>query len=47
MKLKMKLVQQQQLQLNMKFLLDYNMKVAIYFGEETLMGGGIFSGGGE
>ena len=34
----MKMVQEQRLQLKMKFLLGCNMKVVIYFGDTNLMG---------
>ena len=42
------MVQEQQLQLKMKFLFGYNMKVIIYFGGYKFYDGrGIFPGGGE
>ena len=43
---KMKMLQGQRLQLKMKFLLGYNMKVLFIWGDKDLMGG-IFPGGGE
>ena len=45
---KIKMVQEQWLQLKMKFLLVYNMKFVIKWGEWTLggVGGGRFPGGG-
>ena len=44
---KIKMVQEQWLQLKMKFLLVYNMKFVIKWGEWTLggVGGGRFPGG--
>ena len=37
----MKVAQEQRLQLKMKFLLGYNMKVVIYFGELKFDGTGV------
>ena len=34
----MKMVQEQRLQLKMKFLLGYNMKTVVFWGNKTLLG---------
>ena len=42
------MVQEQRLQLKMRFLLGYNMKIVALWGDKNLVGeGGIFSGGGR
>ena len=41
----MEMVQEQRLQLKMKFLLGYNMKIVALWGKK--FGGGIFLGGGR
>ena len=44
----MEMVQEQRLQLKMRFLLGYNMKIVALWGDKNLVGeGGIFSGGGR
>ena len=34
----MEMVQEQRLQLKMKFLLDYNIKILIFWGDKSLVG---------
>ena len=44
----METVQEQRRQLKMKFLLGYNMKIVVLWGDENLVGrGSIFPGGGR